>query len=143
MRLVELTDMGELAAALRASGLPTEDVGRADQIFWRVSDNAGRGLGFAGLEGEGSDRLLRSVVIDPSARGRGHGRALVDAIIREAAIRGVANLWLLTLDAAPFFAKAGFAPVARDLAPSGVASTAEFKSLCPASAVCMRRRLVE
>ena len=141
MRITELTELEELATALRAAGLPTEDVGGGSQIFWRVSDCAGRGLGFAGLEGDGPDRLLRSVVVDPAARGRGHGCAMVDAVAREAASRGVANLWLLTLDAAPFFAKAGFASVARDQAPAGIAATAEFKSLCPASAVCMRRRV--
>ncbi|MGE0093013.1 MAG: arsenic resistance N-acetyltransferase ArsN2 [Alphaproteobacteria bacterium] len=141
MRMIELTGTEELARALRAAGLPTEDLGRPGQVFWRFSEDEGRGLGFAGLEGEGPDRLLRSVVIDPAARGRGHGRALVDAIAREAASCGVANLWLLTLDAAPFFAKAGFVPVARDLAPAGIAASAEFKSLCPASAVCMRRRV--
>ncbi len=141
MRMIELSGTEELATALRAAGLPTEDVGGAGQVFWHFSDDAGHGLGFAGLEGDGPDRLLRSVVIDPAARGRGHGRALVEAVVREAANRGVANLWLLTLDAAPFFAKAGFASVARDLAPADMASTAEFQSLCPASAVCMRRRL--
>jgi len=139
--MVELTGTEELVSALRASGLPTEDVGGAGQVFWRFSDDLGHGLGFAGLEGDGPDRLLRSVVVDPAARGRGHGRAMVDAIAREAANRGVTDLWLLTLDASAFFSKAGFVSAPRDQAPARIASTAEFRSLCPASAVCMRRRL--
>lgn len=141
MRMIELTGTEELTRALRAAGLPTQDLGGPGQVFWRFSEDEGREVGFAGLEGEGSQRLLRSVAIHAPARGRGHGRALVEAIAREAAVRGVTDLWLLTLDAAPFFTKAGFVPVARDLAPADIAATAEFKSLCPVSAVCMRRRV--
>ena len=141
MRMNQLTGTDDLAQALRAAGLPTEDLGARGQIFWRFADDAGREIGFAGLEGEGAHRLLRSVAIHAPARGQGHGRALVEAIAREAAGRGVTDLWLLTLDASPFFAKAGFVPAPRDQAPAGIAATAEFKSLCPATAVCMRRRL--
>jgi amino-acid N-acetyltransferase len=139
MRMIELKNTDELAAALRRAGLPTDDLGRPGQIFWRFADGAGRTLGYAGLEGEGPDRLLRSVVIDTSARGRGHGRALVDTISKEAAKRGTARLWLLTLDAAGFFEKAGFARVTRGQAPASIAATAEFRSLCPDTAVCMTR----
>lgn len=139
MRMIALKTTGELAAALRVAGLPTEDLGRSDQVFWRLVDGAGCTLGYAGLEGEGADRLLRSVVVDLSARGRGHGRALVDAIACEAAKRGTVRLWLLTLDAAGFFEKAGFARVARSQAPAPIAATAEFRSLCPDTAVCMMR----
>lgn len=139
MRMIEVKSTDELAATLGAAGLPTKDLGRPGQIFWRFAADNGHTLGYAGLEGEGADRLLRSVVIDASARGRGHGRALVDAIVGEAAKRDAARLWLLTLDAAGFFEKAGFARVARDQAPTPIANTAEFRSLCPDTAVCMMR----
>jgi N-acetylglutamate synthase-like GNAT family acetyltransferase len=139
MRMIELKSTDELAATLGGAGLPTEDLGRPGQVFWRFDDGGGRALGYAGLEGEGPDRLLRSVVIDAAARGRGHGRALVDAVVREAGKRGVAKLWLLTLDAVGFFEKAGFARAVRGQAPAPIASTAEFRTLCPDTAVCMTR----
>lgn len=141
MRMIELTGTEELVRALQAAGLPTADLGGRDQVFWRFLDGEGRQIGFAGLEGEGSHRLLRSVTIDTPARGRGHGRALVEAVAREAASRGVTDLWLLTLDASAFFSKTGFVSASRDRVPAGITATAEFKSLCPASAVCMWRRL--
>lgn len=139
--MTELTPAGELADALRQAGLPVEDLGRAGQRFWRFAAHDGGILGYAGLEGDGSEALLRSVMVDSAARGRGHGLALVDAIAAEAARRGVERLWLLTLDAAGFFEKAGFTRVPRDTAPPAIAATAEFVSLCPVSAVCMARRL--
>ena len=141
MDMTELAPAGELAAALRQAGLPVEDLGRAGQRFWRFAADGGDLLGYAGLEGDGPDVLLRSVMIDPAARGRGHGRALVDAMAAEAARRGIARLWLLTLDAAGFFEKAGFVRVPRDTAPPVIAATAEFGSLCPLTAVCMARPL--
>ena len=140
MRMTELAPGGELTDALRQAGLPVEDLGRPKQRFWRFAGSDGV-LGYAGLEGDGPDALLRSVMIDPAARGRGHGLALVEAIAGEAAKRGTERLWLLTLDAAGFFEKAGFARVPRDTAPPAIAATAEFVSLCPVLAVCMARPL--
>lgn len=139
MRMIELKSTDELVAALSAAGLPTEDLGRPGQIFWRFADGDGRALGYAGLEGEGTNRLLRSVVVDAVARGRGHGRALVEAVVREAGKRDVEKLWLLTLDASGFFEKAGFARAVRGQVPAPIAATAEFRSLCPDTAVCITR----
>ncbi len=50
-------------------------------------------------------------------------------------------LYLLTITAEGFFAKRGYHRVERDSAPSSVRETAEFKNLCPASAVCMVKYL--
>lgn len=141
MQMTEITPAGELADALRQAGLPVEDLGRTGQRFWRFAANDGGVLGYAGLEGDGSDALLRSVMVDSTARGRGHGLALVDAMAAEAARRGIERLWLLTLDAAGFFERAGFTRVPRDTAPPAIAATAEFAALCPVSAVCMARPL--
>ena len=141
MQMMGLAPGGELKDALRQAGLPTEDLGRPEQRFWRFTASDGGPVGYAGLEGIGPDLLLRSVLIDPAARGHGHGRALVEAIAGEAARLGVERLWLLTLDAAGFFEKAGFTRVPRDEAPPAIAATAEFTSLCPVSAVCMIRQV--
>ena len=48
---------------------------------------------------------------------------------------------LLTTTAASFFAKRGYRPLARDEAPAAVRATAEFRSICPASATCMGKSL--
>ena len=58
-----------------------------------------------------------------------------------AAARGLPQLVLLTDTATTFFARRGYADIAREQAPVAVQSSTEFRSLCPASARCMTRRL--
>ena len=57
---------------------------------------------------------------------RGRGRALV----------------LLTLTAVSFFERQGYRVIDRRSVPDDVQATAEFKSLCPASAICMAKAIV-
>ena len=54
---------------------------------------------------------------------------------------GMDQLVLLTQTAEPFFATRGYAVIAREAAPAAVRRSAEFRSICPASAICMTRQL--
>jgi N-acetylglutamate synthase-like GNAT family acetyltransferase len=54
---------------------------------------------------------------------------------------GVAQLVLLTETAEPFFRRLGYTVIERGTAPSVVADSAEFRTLCPVTAVCMTKRL--
>ena len=47
----------------------------------------------------------------------------------------------LTTTAADYFARLGFVRIDRDAAPPAIRATAQFASLCPASAHVMRREL--
>lgn len=140
LRAIPATDP-ELAAALAAEGLPTADLGRGAQRFFAFVDGEGRVLGHGGLEGEGADRLLRSVVVAPAARRAGVARRLVAALEVAARADGAERLWLLTTSAATVFDRLGWRRVARTDAPAVVTGSAQFASLCPASAVCMARDL--
>jgi amino-acid N-acetyltransferase len=140
--LVEL-DPGELptlADALRAAGLPCSDICAPGRRFYRLGESAAP-LGFVGLEACGADGLLRSVVVAEGHRGAGVGRALVEAAAAQARNLGMDNLWLLTTAAADFFERVGFARRERSAAPPLIQGTAEFRELCPASAVCLVRSL--
>jgi N-acetylglutamate synthase-like GNAT family acetyltransferase len=55
---------------------------------------------------------------------------------------GLTHLYLLTETAKDFFLKRGYHVVPRAAAPTALQTTAEFKSLCPASAICMHKELV-
>lgn len=128
----------DLHAALAAEGLPVSDLGAGHQRMWRcVMD--GETVGYGGIERYGDHALLRSLVILPDYKGRGHGAALAGRIVAEA---GVVELWLLTNTAAAFFTRLGWTVRDRGDAPPAIAASAEFASLCPASATCMsfRRR---
>ena len=99
--------------------------------------------GVAGLEtfvGE-RDGLLRSVAVSAALRGRGVGKNLVAAIEGKAGKLGVRRLWLLTTTAPDFFRRLAYQDTARREAPEAVQQSSQFKSLCPASAVCLSKWL--
>jgi N-acetylglutamate synthase-like GNAT family acetyltransferase/protein-tyrosine-phosphatase len=101
----------------------------------------GRLVGCAALEIYPDGALLRSVAVDPSARGRGIGRALTDAAIAFARSLDLPAVFLLTTTAEHYFPKLGFETIPRDQVPAGVQQSVEFRSACPASAIVMKRPL--
>jgi arsenate reductase len=141
-RPVSESVMPLLAETLAAEGLPTDDLNYAGNRFFEFRDCGGTLVGFAGLQQFDTFALLRSVVVFPRARTQANGTGIVNWLAAEAARRGANELFLLTTTAADFFEKRGFRPVDRNEAPAAIASTAEFTSLCPASAVLMRRACV-
>ncbi|MDF2982739.1 MAG: family N-acetyltransferase [Devosia sp.] len=117
-----------LRLALGAAQLPTDDLGGPDQMFFRLSDDEGL-IGFISLEGNGADRLLRSLVVLPTRRGKGYGRMLVERL--EGVVDGaVERLHLLTSGTGEFFRRLGYVDADRDAAPAFIAATAQFTSLC-------------
>jgi len=128
----------DLVEALTAEHLPTEDLNQPGRRFHRFVDEQGL-VGFGGLEGHGSDQLIRSVVTTPARRGQGLGRALLKALEAEARQSGAERLHLLTTTAAPFFARNGYQAADRRTAPDAIAASREFASLCPASAAYLTK----
>jgi amino-acid N-acetyltransferase len=135
-------DLPCLLGMLREASLP--DTGVSIGEFERhllATGPTGEMLGGAGLELRGADALLRSLIVRPGRRGAGIGRSLVEAAEALARSQGIDTLYLLTLDQAAFFAGLGFVEQCREAAPPGIFGTGEFSSLCPASAVCLRKQL--
>jgi len=125
---------------LREAGLPFEDVA-ADQQDFVVAVVDGAVVGCVGLEMFDTAGLLRSLVVREPGRGLGLGGALVERILAVARGRGAQDLFLLTITAAPFFARRGFVPADRSAAPEAMGRSAQFSSLCPSTAACMQLRL--
>jgi amino-acid N-acetyltransferase len=98
-------------------------------------------VGAIGLESFGTAGLLRSLVVRSDLRGSGVGGRLVEALESRARDGGFDQLVLLTQTAAPFFARRGYRVIDRADAPAAVLASAEFRSLCPASATCMLKIL--
>lgn len=132
--------LSHLAAELADAGLPTSDVAEPDRRFFRFEDAAGI-IGYGGIEGDGPDRLLRSLVVKPERRGAGFGAAILRAIEQAATDEGVAALYLLTTTAEPFFRRHGYEAAERAAAPDAIAGSAEFQMLCPASAALLFKRI--
>lgn len=132
-------DHEEVARLLRNESLPTADLREVVEMF--VAREDGNVVGAVALEGAAPDALLRSLVVAGAYRGRGLGRALVAHAEREASARGVRTLHLLTTTAAAFFEREGYVHASRESAPATIRATAEFGTLCPESAVCMKREI--
>lgn len=134
------SDLAAVEDLLCACGLPLEGVSGALPDYF-VCEDGPTLLGVAGLEILGEDALLRSVAVRSASRRRGVAANLIAACEAHAMRRGCVRLYLLTLDAAGYFARLGFEAVPRTHAPEAISATAEFSRLCPGSAVLMRRVL--
>ena len=133
-------DLALVASLLVESGLPAGDLGAENQRFL-VARESGALVGCIGLELYDSAALLRSMAVVPARQGTGVGRALYRRALAEARSHGVLALYLLTTAAELYFARQGFRVIGRDQVPARVRASAEFGSLCPASATCMWKPL--
>jgi amino-acid N-acetyltransferase len=141
VRASKAADFRAVRDLLSAAQLPTEDLDSAPGLhFWVAEDEDGI-VGAIGLELFGPAGLLRSLVVAPLHRGHGLGSMLVATLEREARTRLAEVLVLLTETAEAFFRRHGFEAVEREYVPDEVKLSAEFQSLCPASAVCMTKLL--
>ncbi|WP_254840318.1 arsenic resistance N-acetyltransferase ArsN2 [Natronomonas marina] len=133
-------ELGYVESLLDAADLPTADVRSGDATFY-LARRGGERVGVGGLEVHGADGLLRSLVVEESARGEGIGNALCTGLEGEAGRAGVGTLFLLTTTAAAFFAARGYERVERSAVPTAIRGTAQFGELCPATATCLRKGL--
>ncbi len=136
---VDARGLAELADHLAGAALPVADLGLPLRQFYRFTTTLGETVGFGGLEGTGSDRLIRSITVMPERRGRKYGKAIAQSLERLAGDGGAKRLHLLTTGAAPFFERLGYEARERAEAPAAIAMSQEFKGLCPASATYMAK----
>jgi amino-acid N-acetyltransferase len=129
--ILELLQMNELPRAGFVEAVTTA----------LVACEGDRIVGAAGLEMYQGGALLRSVVVDQRARGRGLGQQLTRAALEAAGARGVADVYLLTTTAGGFFPKLGFSVIERAEVPESVQQSVEFRGACPASALVMKARV--
>lgn len=134
------TDNERICVLLAAAGLPTGDLPAPSVELW-VAEEADRIVGVVGVQQFGEAGLLRSLVVDSAHRGLGLGVVLLGHAQGQARAMGLRELFLLTETAAAFFAAHGYRAVARELVPADVLGSSQFRSLCPASALCMARSL--
>lgn len=133
-------ERAHIRALLVDSGLPVADLD-ASAIDFIVAADGDDILGVVGVEPFDDAGLLRSLAVRGAMRGTGAGVALVRAAESHARSLGLTRLVLLTQTAAPFFSRHGYDAIERRAAPSSVQSSAEFRSICPASATCMIKHL--
>jgi amino-acid N-acetyltransferase len=136
------TDATGVLGLLERTHLPTD--GLLDHLSTTlVARESGRIVGSAALEIYNDGALLRSVAVDPAMQGTGLGHRLTEAVTERAIEMGVPALYLLTTTAEHFFPRFGFSRIEREDVPASVRQSVEFQSACPATAVVMRKLLIE
>jgi amino-acid N-acetyltransferase len=136
-------DLPPVLALLEGAGLPTADlksIARLDIWVLEIKDSV---AGVIALERHGSDGLLRSLAVAPEYRKRGLGALLVERLESDARADGVKQLILLTETAEAFFRGLNYEVIDRRHVSEELQQSAEFRSLCPVSAICMSKVLAK
>jgi amino-acid N-acetyltransferase len=133
-------DLPEIHSLLERVDLPLAGVDDHVRTML-VAREDGHVVGTAALELYADGALLRSVAVEPRRQGRRLGHELTEAALRLAGTHGADAVFLLTTTADGFFPKFGFERIARDDVPANVRASVEFRSVCPASAIVMRKHL--
>ena len=139
-RLASGADEPALRALLASASLPVDDLSIDTQEFLLAHSGATL-VGCVGFEAYGDAGLLRSFAVVSGRRRQGLGTALFDRIVARALVRGVKTGYVLTTFAERFCLAHSFERIDRARVPPSIAATQQFRSLCPATAACFRRRL--
>lgn len=126
---------------LTLANLPTLDIGENVELFsLEINENI---VGTAGLEVIGNIGLLRSVSVLESQKGKGYGHLIVQKIESYAKMQNIEALYLLTTTASKFFGqKCNYQMIERASVPIEIQNSQQFSSVCPSSAVVMKKILV-
>ena len=138
--IAQADDLPAIVSLLGACKLPADDLSEGILGNFVVAKSGDDLVGVVGLEVLGTTGLLRSLAVEPQWRGRKLGERLVAE--GEARARDeVGALYLLTTTAQAYLQRLGYEDVPRETVPEAIASHAQFRGLCPASAKCLRKML--
>jgi amino-acid N-acetyltransferase len=138
LRPAELGDRRYIKRLLKHNDLPIADLSENWSCFY-VCETETERIGVCGLKQYHEVGLIRSVVIEESARGNGYGTRVCNKLLARARSVGISTVYLLTTTADEFFERLSFERIARETTPPSIQSTSEFSDLCPAIAACIKR----
>jgi protein-tyrosine-phosphatase/N-acetylglutamate synthase-like GNAT family acetyltransferase len=141
VRSARASDLTAVVELLAGTKLPTSDLATAPGLRSWVAEAGNEIVGVIAMERYDSGGLLRALVVAPSHQRHGLGRELVAHLEEQARSAGVEQLILLTQTAEPFFRAQGYSLIDRQYVPEDLKQSEEFRSLCPATAVCMTKSL--
>ena len=133
-------DLQDIALLLKSNDLPS--FGLQEHISTTVLiKRDDKLIACSSLELYGKVGLLRSVAVNKSDQGTGHGSEVVNATITLAIKKGIKKLYLLTAIARKYFEKSGFAVVNRKDVDKQVLKSSEFTLSCCLDAIVMLKNL--
>lgn len=124
---------------LQQQNLPTSDIDEDKLLYLLMNGEAA--IGTAGLEIFDDCALLRSVSVIKEEQGKGFGKVVNEEMEKYARESGINCLYLLTTTAKDFFDRQGYCVISREDSPASIQRSAEFTSLCPSTAVVMKKRI--
>jgi amino-acid N-acetyltransferase len=139
----QLSDLPDVVRLLRDAGLPHADLTPEHLAHFLVLRAGDAIVGVVGMEVRDDAGLLRSLAVAADQRGGGGAARLVDALEGQARDSGIRTLYLLTTTAEGFFARRGYVSTDREAVPHAILATEEFRSICPSTAACMSKPLVD
>ena len=137
---LEKKDIGFAKELLREFDLPNSDIENESLNLFTIS-RTNQVVGIVGFEQYDVHGLLRSFVIDKNYQSKGLGAQALVVVETMANQQGVEQFYLLTTTADKFFARNDYTVFDRQAVPESISKTTEFRTLCPDSAVCMRKIL--
>lgn len=130
--------LSEVMALLTLANLPVNDIGENVELFALETNE--QIIATAGLEINGLIGLMRSVSVLDSQKGKGYGLLIVQNLEKYAEKQGIKELYLLTTTAKGFFEKrCNYEVIERTNAPTEIQNSQQFASVCPSSAVVMKK----
>ena len=127
-RRARAEDIPRIEALISGEHLPAYGLDEFLGTFFVLADGE-HIVGCAGLEVYGEAALLRSVVVAPERRRMDEGRRLVEAALAEARRRGVARVYLFTMNAGVFFGRLGFREVEPEEFEEGVRASRQYEAV--------------
>lgn len=123
---------------LQQNKLPVSDLDD-DKHLYALVDTQQQLAGTGGLEFTGHSALLRSISVKKELQGKGLGKQISRQLEQLVSAKGINTIYLLTTTAKSFFEHEAYEVIERDLVPEEVRVTSEFSSVCPSSAIVMKK----
>jgi len=140
LRSCENSDLEQIKHLLESETLPSNDIHEHLKNII-IAEEKGIIIGLGAIEKYNKIGLFRSLVVSKERRREKIGRAIYQHIEDLSQLMEMQNLYLLTETASEYFKKLGFVEITRDEAPDEIKNTKQFSSLCPASAIVMRKTI--
>ena len=140
IRTAKPSDFAALEGLLKSAGLPTEDLNPALPNFLLAFADE-KLVGSAGVEINEKYGLLRSVAVLDEFQNYKIARRLVNDLTKQVRLEGVKELYLITTTADSYFEKQGYERINRESVPAEIAQSQQFSTICPSSAVVMKKTI--
>lgn len=134
------TNRSAIIELLKSEKLPVDDLpGNLDHFFVAINDSDI--IGVIGLEHYPPFGLLRSMVVRKDHQNKKIATTLVEILEKHASDLKIERIYLLTETASSYFEKKNYQRVERTDVPDEIKQSTEFSSVCPVSAIVMKKSL--